>query len=116
VPISFTSRGNWDKTTDNLRRLKSGEIFAALDKYGAMGAAALASATPTESGLSAASWTYEVERRRGYYSIRWSNTNEVNGTPLVVLLHYVQGRDFIMPAIRPIFDQIEEEIRKVVSG
>jgi hypothetical protein len=125
VPISFTSRGNWDKTTDNLRRLKSGEIFAALDKYGAMGAAALASATPTESGLSAASWTYEVERRRGYYSIRWSNTNEVNGTPLVVLLQYghgtgtggyVQGRDFIMPAIRPIFDQIEEEIRKVVSG
>lgn len=125
MPIDFTSRGEWNNTTNWLNKMKRGDIFASLSKFGAMGVSALAAATPTDSGISASSWSYKVEQRRGYYSIRWTNSNDAGGVPVVVLLQYghgtgtggyVEGRDFIMPAIRPVFDQIEAEMRKVVSG
>lgn len=122
--ITITQRGSFKNTETYLRRLSTGEVFNILSKYGAVGVAALSSATPAETGLSAASWSYTVKQRKGYYSIRWHNSNEVNGTPLVVLLQYghgtgtggyVQGRDFIMPAMRGIFDQIAEEAWREVT-
>lgn len=122
--INVTQRGSFDNTERYLRRLKLAELLAVLEKYGSMGVAALSNATPVESGLSAGSWSYTIEQRPGYYSIRWHNSHEVNGTPLVVLLQYghgtgtggyVQGRDFINPAIRPIFDQIAAEAEREVS-
>lgn len=100
------------------------QLDAVLNKYGSLGVAALSNATPTETGLTAASWSYDIQAGRGYYSIRWHNSHNVAGTPLVVLLQYghgtgtggyVQGRDFIMPAIRPIFDQIAAEAWKEVT-
>lgn len=124
--ITFTQKGSFDRTTAYLNRLKSAQLFAVLNKYGSLGAAALSNATPVDSGLTAGSWSYTIEHRPGYYSIRWHNSNRVAGAPLAVLLQYghgtgtggyVQGRDYINPAIRPIFDQmsadIEREVRRI---
>jgi hypothetical protein len=90
-----------------------------------MGVNALASATPVESGETAAAWSYEIVHRQGYFSIRWHNSHVEGGRPIAILLQYghgtrqggyVQGQDYIMPAITPIFDQIDAEMRRVVSG
>lgn len=124
MSITFSEKGSFNNTERWLARLKSEQVFSILSKYGAQGVAALASATPKESGITAGSWSYSIVQRPGYYSIRWHNSHEVNGTPLVVLLQYghgtgtggyVQGRDFIMPAIRPIFEQITLEAMREVS-
>lgn len=122
--FSVKTSGDFRKTEAWLQKIKDGAIFDALSKYGEMGVSALASATPVESGQTAASWTYEIIKERGSYSIVWGNTNDVNGTPLAILLQYghgtgtggyVQGRDYINPALRPIFDQIAEEAWRVVT-
>jgi hypothetical protein len=89
-----------------------------------MGVDALSAATPIDTSLTANSWSYEVIQRPGYFSIRWFNSNRQNGSNVAILLQYghatrnggyVQGRDYIMPAIRPIFDQIEEEVWREVT-
>lgn len=120
------SHGDWRETEAYLQRMKVLDLTPLLHKYGAMGVSALASATPVDSGLSAQSWYYEIVNHRGYHAIRWFNSHkEDDGTGLVVILlqyghatgtgGYVQGQDFINPAIRPIFDQIEAEVRKAVT-
>lgn len=125
MPLRITQKGSFDKTTKYLRGLSDGDIFATLDKFGHMGVAALASATPAETGITGNSWYYEIVRRPGYYSIRWRNSHVVDGRPIAILLQYghgtrqggyVQGRDYIMPAIRPVFDAIDAEMRRVVKG
>lgn len=123
--IEITTKGSFNGVERYLNKLKSGEMFRILDKYGAQGVAALAAATPTESGQTAASWDYTVVNRPGYSSIRWSNTNTVDGRPLAILLQYghgtgtggyVPGRDYINPAIRPVFEQILAEIDREVKS
>lgn len=123
--IAFESTGSFDKTEAFLTKMSKGDIFKALDKFGRVGVAALASATPVESGVSAASWNYEVTRSRGSYSISWTNSHMVDGVPLVILLQYghgtgtggyVRGRDFINPAAQPVFDQIATEVWKAVTS
>lgn len=123
--LSISQQGDWDRTKAYLRKMESGDIFATLDHFGQIGVAALQAATPTETGQTAQSWFYEIVRRRGYYSIRWKNSHVEDGRPIAILLQYghgtrnggyVQGRDYIMPAIRPVFDQIDAEFRKVVRG
>lgn len=125
MPLRVTQSGQFDKAQKYLRRLSDGDIFATLDQFGQAGVAALASATPADSGETGQSWYYEIVRRPGYYSIRWHNSHVVNGRPIAILLQYghgtrqggyVQGRDYIMPAIRPVFDQIDAEMRRVVNG
>lgn len=122
--ISFTTKGNWDKTTRYLQRLQTTQAFAVLEKYGQQGVAALSAATPVESSLTANSWTYEIIRRKGYYAIHWHNTNMEDGIPIAVILQYghatgtggyVEGRDYINPAIQPIFDQMVNEIWREVT-
>lgn len=123
--ITFESSGSFKNLERFLNRMSSGEIFRVLDKYGRMGVNALANATPTETGLTAHSWSYEVSRGRGGYSITWTNSHTVGGTPLVIMLQYghgtgtggyVQGRDFINPAIKPVFDQIANDVWKAVTS
>jgi hypothetical protein len=125
MPVSFTQRGKWDITTAYLRKMKSTDIFGTLDHYGEMGVNALMSATPVDSGLTAQSWSYEITRRKGYYSIRWYNSHVIAGVPIAIILQYghgtgtggyVHGRDYIMPAVRPIFDLIDAEVGRVVRG
>lgn len=123
--ISIESTGSFENTEKFLKRMSSGDIFRTLDRFGAMGVNALAAATPVESGATAAAWYYEIKRDGRSYSIIWGNSNVVAGRPIAVLLQYghgtgtggyVQGRDYINPALRPIFDQIADEAWRAVTS
>jgi hypothetical protein len=122
--ITITEKGNFNNVAKYLSRLKTLELYSVLNKYGSLGVNALSNATPTESGETAGSWYYTVVARKGYYSIRWHNSHIEDGVPIAVILQYghgtgtggyVQGRDYIMPAIRPIFDQIAAEAWREVT-
>lgn len=124
MDISFSVKGTWDKTEQFLKKAQENRALSVLDKYGPMGVQALSAATPVEDGETAGSWTYEIVNRRGYYAIHWRNTNMEDGIPIAVLIQYghgtknggyVQGRDYIMPAIRPIFDQMVNEMWREVT-
>jgi hypothetical protein len=122
--ISFRHKGDFSKLTSYLEKAKEGVHLGTLDKYGRAGVAALASATPVDTGLTARSWYYEVVRGNNSVSIRFNNSNIQNGVPIAIILYYghgtgsggwVQGRDYIKPAIRPIFDNIAKEAWEEVT-
>ena len=122
--ISFRHRGDLSKTTRFLANAKRANPSRILHKYGAEGVAALASATPIESGQTANSWSYEVEVSKESSTITFLNSNVNNGVPIAIILQYghgtgtggwVQGRDYINPAIQPIFDKIADEAWKEVT-
>ena len=123
--IEFSSKGNFDKTESFLKRTFSSDIRRELEKYGQMGVTALANATPVDSGKTAASWTYKVIWSGRSASIQWSNSNVESGnTPVAILLQYghgtgtggyVAGRDYINPAIKPVFDKIADGVWKAVT-
>lgn len=105
--------------------MSKGDIFRALEHYGRIGADALSSVTPVNTGLTAASWTYATAKKGGAYWIIWKNTNVVDGLPVAILLQYghgtgtggyVQGIDYINPVIRPLFDKIANEVWKAVTS
>ena len=113
--ISFRQKGDFSKTMNFLEKAKERVHLGELDKYGRQGVAALSSATPSETGLTAKSWYYEIEQRKGSVSIYFCNSNIQNGVPIAIILQYghgtrnggwVEGRDYINPAIQPIFDTI----------
>lgn len=113
--ISFRQKGDFSKLTRFLERAKEAVHLGDLDKYGREGVAALASATPVNSGKTATSWYYEIENKKGQVSIRFNNSNIQNGVPIAIIIQYghatgtggwVEGRDYINPSIRPIFDEI----------
>lgn len=125
--ISFRHKGNFDKTTEllkNAKRVMSKEE-AILMKYGERGVAALRSATPLDSGATADGWFYEIYRKNDTVGIRFNNRNVNKGVPIAIILQYghatrnggyVEGRDYINPAIQPVFDQIERDARKEVAA
>jgi hypothetical protein len=122
--ITVKSTGDWARTKAYLDRLMSRDYLTVLAKYGPIGVRALANATPKESSLTANSWTYEMESRAGFFKISWMNTHINDGAPIAILLQYghgvhgggyVEGRDYINPAIQPIFDQMAEEMWKAVT-
>ena len=122
--ISFRQKGDFSKLTRYLERVKNVVKIGALDKYGREGVAALSSATPIDSGLTANSWYYKIEHTNGSATISFHNSNIQNGVPIAVILQYghgtrnggwVQGRDYINPAIRPIFDKIADNAWKEVT-
>lgn len=122
--LEIESRGSFRNTEKFLAAMKRKDIYASLEKYGAEGAAALASATPSETGITANAWSYSVSRKGKRWAIIWSNHNVVSGIPVVILIQYghgtgtggfVQGRDFINPVIRPLFDRIADDVWKAVK-
>jgi hypothetical protein len=122
--INITSRGDWGNTARYLQRMQSMHVMATLDKYGQKGVAALSAATPVESSETASSWTYEIVKKAGYYAIHWSNNHMEDGVSIAAILQYghgtgtggyVQGRDYINPALRPIFDQMINEFWREVT-
>ena len=122
--ISFRQKGDFSKLTRYLERAKEAAKIGILDKYGKEGVAALASATPTETGKTANSWYYEVENQNGSAKITFNNSNINEGVPIAIILQYghgtgtggwVQGRDYINPAVQPLFDRIAEEAWKEVT-
>lgn len=122
--ITFRSKGDFSKATRYFERVKEAAKVGILDKYGRAGVAALSSATPIESGLAAGSWGYEVEHGRHSARIIFTNSDIENGFPVAIMLQYghgtgtggwVEGRDYINPAIQPIFDQIANEAWREVT-
>lgn len=122
--ISFRHKGDFSNLTSFLERAKNGFRLGDLDKYGREGVAALASATPVDTGRTASSWYYEVENKDGVAKITFNNSNIQNGVPIAIILQYghgtgtggwVQGRDYINPAIQPIFDKITNNAWREVT-
>lgn len=123
--IKVTTTGSFKKTERFLHRLQSHEHFKILERYGPIGVEALRHATPKDSGLADASWYYEVVDRPGYYSLIWANSDVENGFHVAVALQYghatrnggyVVGRDYINPAMRPIFDRMAQDMWRAVTN
>ena len=122
--ISFKHKGNFSKTSKFLEKsVKMGQNWD-LDKFGREGVEALKAATPVDTGLTANSWSYEVTNQNGVTAIRFYNSNIQNGVPIAIILQYghathnggwVEGRDYINPAIQPIFDKIANNAWKEVT-
>lgn len=122
--ITFRQKGDFSKLTRFLERAKEVVKMGDLDKYGEAGVAALASATPRDTGMTASSWYYTIENKNGRATISFNNSNIQNGVPIAIILQYghatgtggwVEGRDYINPAIRPIFDKIANDAWKEVT-
>ena len=123
--IRFRQKGDFSKLTTFFEKAKESVHFGDLDKYGREGVSALSSATPVDTGLTAKSWYYEIENNNGSVKINFKNSNIQNGVPIAIILQYghatgnggwVQGRDYINPAIQPIFDKITNEAWKEVTN
>lgn len=122
--IQFKQKGDFSKTESFLKKLRKLDLDSVLRKYGELGVQALASATPVETGKTAASWDYKIEKGKGVVTITWTNSNVNNGVPIALLIQYghgtgtggyVQGRDYIKPAILPIFNQLADALWKEVT-
>lgn len=122
--VTFKMKGDFSKVTNFLEKARESIKLGKLDKYGRAGVSALSSATPVDTGLTASSWKYEIKQGEGYVSIGFHNTNFNKGVPIAIVLQYghgtsnggwVEGRDYINPAIQPIFDQIVQDAWKEVT-
>lgn len=124
--ISFRHKGDFSKLSSFLERAKEAVKLGDLDRYGREGVAALSSATPVDTGLTANSWYYKINRDKESVTISFHNSNIQNGVPIAIILQYghgtrnggwVEGRDYINPSIQPIFDEIAnnawKEVRKI---
>lgn len=122
--ISFRHKGDFSKTSRYLERVKEVARLGILDRYGREGVAALASATPVDTGLTANSWSYEIKHTKDSATITFHNSNIQNGVPIAIILQYghgtgtggwVEGIDYINPAIQPIFNRIADESWREVT-
>lgn len=122
--IGFRQKGDFSKLTSYLERVREAAKIGILDQYGREGVAALKSATPVDSGKTADSWYYEITRTSSSVSIVFNNSNINDGVPIAIILQmghgtgtggWVQGRDYINPAIQPVFDKIANDAWKEVS-
>lgn len=125
MPITFTVTGDFNSTQDFLQHVQKLNILEILDSCGQAGVAALSAATPYDTGLAAGSWGYDCQENDGVYTISWTNTDIENDFPVSIMLQYgyatgtggwVNGRDYINPAMAPIFDQIENTVWKAVTS
>lgn len=124
--VSISASGDFSRIEKWLAKLGTGSMYKNLDGLAQEGRNALAAATPVDSGVSAASWDYEIQVTHDGVIIWWTNSHvDQQGTPIAIMLQtghgtgtggYVQGRDYINPAIRPIFDQIQQKVFKEVAS
>lgn len=122
--IRFESKGDFSRSIKWLTKLQRAEFYNKINALAATGTSALASATPVESGQTAASWSHQVTISGRGARIEWTNSNVNQGVPIAIILQYghgtgtggyVAGRDYINPAMRPIFEKIAEEVWKEVT-
>ena len=120
----FKHRGSFSKTEKFLNAISGARYLNALDRYGQEGVRALSAATPVNTGKTASSWTYEIERNSETTTISWLNTNTNQGVNIAIILQYghgtgtggfVAGQDYINPAMKPIFDNIAKSVWKEVT-
>lgn len=125
MKVKVFHKGDFKKTERFLKGAKVFNVKSLLRRYGEAGVRALSAATPKDTGELASSWGYEIQTDRTGASIFWTNSKIVNGVPIAIILQYghgtggggyVQGRDYINPALRSIFDQIAEAAWKEVTG
>lgn len=123
--LGVSSSGSFDKTMKFLNFLESKKMFSRLEHFGRVGVDALESATPIETGETRNSWGFQVNRSRNRYSINWFNTHVDDGVNIAVIIQYghgtgtggyVEGRDYINPAMRPIFDKILDDVWRQVTS
>ena len=123
--ITLEASGNYSQTTTWLQRIGRMSIEQQLRRYGLKGVKALASSTPVGTGKTASSWSYTVSQKDDNWVLSWNNSNIVRGTPIAIILQYghvtgtggwVQGRDYINPAIKPIMDEIAEGVWRTVTN
>lgn len=125
--VTVEVKGDWRNTIKFLSDLKvsSSKLRSVLEECGREGVAALSAATPVESSLTSSSWDYEIHSTANGYQIDWINTNLHEGVPIAIILQYghgtgtggyVEGRDYINPAMRPIFDKLADKAWKAVNS
>lgn len=122
--INVKTKGSYDHITEYLKKASRGIRKDVMKQYAERGVEALRSATPIDTGMTADSWYYEISDRVGSLSISFHNSNIQNGIPIAIILQYghgtgnggyVAGRDYINPAIQPVFDKLAEEAWKEVA-
>lgn len=123
--VTVTQKGSWKETEKFLKKKMGRNYRSILEKYAKQGVAALSAATPMDTGTTAYAWDYEIIQNQGGLEIQWFNYNVVNGVNIALILQtghgtrgggYVKGRDYINPALQPIFDKMADEIWKEVSS
>lgn len=123
--ISLSADGSFDKTERFLRSMQKLDVKKTIDAAAQRGVVALSRATPLESGLAAASWGYVITHAKGSVSIGWTNSDVEDGYPVAIMIQYghgtgtggwIQGIDYINPAMRPVFDEIAETVWKAVTS
>lgn len=124
MKIGIRQKGNFKKTEKLLKKSLGKDYRGILEKYGQRGVSALAAATPIDTGDTAACWDYDIIQNGSNISIVWNNYNINKGVNIAVILQYghatrnggwVEGRDYINPALQPIFDKLAEEAWKEVT-
>ena len=122
--IGFRQKGDFSKTYSFLNKYKKGVEIRSLEEYGRKGVAALSSATPVDTGETANSWYYKIEQSNNWIKLVFCNSNIQNGVPIAIIIQYghgtrnggwVQGRDYINPAIQPLFDKIAKDAWEEVT-
>lgn len=122
--ITIESQGEWKLTRNWFDRMTKLDLALLMNQFGKEGVSALAAATPSRSGITSKSWNYEVTRKGNNWKITWTNSNVNKGANIAVLIQYghgtrnggyVVGRDYINPAIRPVFDKIAQKAWKEVT-
>ena len=123
--VAVKVSGSFKNTERYLKKVSSGDVFSRLEYLANQGVSALSAATPVDSGKTKSQWGYRIKRSRNKYSIQWTNSNVNDGVPIAIILQYghgtrtggyVAGRDYINPAMRPVFDKIANEAWKVVKS
>lgn len=123
--ITFNVTGDFKNTESFLKNALKVDVLGIMYSCGEEGVAALSSATPVDTGLAAGDWSFDVQAKKGVYSIYWTNSDVEKGFPVAIMLQYgygtgtggyVQGRDYINPAIKPIFDEIANKVWKAVTS
>ena len=123
--IKMVCTGSFNKTEQFLKKAHKASKTIDLTKYGEKGVAALQAATPTRTGVTASSWYYKIEKSGSKITLSFLNSNVNRGVPIAIILQYghgtnnggwVQGRDYINPALRPVFDEMAQAIWKEVTG
>jgi hypothetical protein len=123
--VSFKINGSLAKTQTRLKNLSKLDIQGILNSCGQAGVDALSSATPQDTGLAAGSWGFQTQAKNGVYTIAWTNDDVESGFPVAIMLQYgyatgtggyVQGRDYINPAIAPIFEEIQLTVWRAVNS
>lgn len=123
--IKFTTSGSFKNTERFLRNMQQLNVRKIIESEAEKGRQALIEATPKDSGLAASSWNYTISQNRGGVTITWTNSDIENGFPVAIALQYgyatgsggyVQGRDYINSAMKPVFDAIADKVWKVVKS